>query len=83
MKSGNTDLEDAFVNVMFQEQRDGAPTVNKGSDTFYEQFVENGEPSLSTVATTSRQLIDEQPLANAAIQRFTGNLTNIRRPGLV
>ena len=38
------DLEDAFVNVMFQEERNGE-TVNKGNDSFYDKFVEKGERS--------------------------------------
>lgn len=33
------DLEDAFVNVMFQEECNGE-TGNKGSDSFYDKFVE-------------------------------------------
>jgi hypothetical protein len=36
------DLEDAFVNVMFQEECNGE-TGNKGSDSFYDKFVEKGE----------------------------------------
>jgi hypothetical protein len=36
------DLEDAFVNVMFQEERNGE-TLNKGRDSFYDKFVEQGK----------------------------------------
>ena len=36
------DLEDAFVNVMFQEESN-SETVNKGNDSFYDNFVEMGE----------------------------------------
>jgi len=32
------DLEDAFVNVMFQEERNGE-TVNKGNDSFYDKLL--------------------------------------------
>jgi hypothetical protein len=36
------DLQDSFVNVMFQEDHNGE-TVNKGNDSFYDMFVENGQ----------------------------------------
>ena len=35
-------VEDAFVNVMFQEERNGE-TFNKGRDSFYDKFIEQGK----------------------------------------
>lgn len=43
MASNSGSVEDAFVNVMFEEERNGE-TVDKGSDSFYNKFVEKGEP---------------------------------------
>jgi hypothetical protein len=43
MMVGNAStVEDAFVNVMFQEEHNGE-TFNNGSDSFYDKFVEQGE----------------------------------------
>lgn len=39
----NLDSEDAFVNVMFQEQRNDEAVISKGNDSFYEQFVDKGK----------------------------------------
>jgi len=35
-------VEDAFVNVMFQEERN-SETFNKGRDSFYDKFIEQGK----------------------------------------
>jgi hypothetical protein len=65
----NRDSEDAFVNVMFQEERNGE-IVNKGGDSFYDEFVEKGE--ILALCNTFMLLIKNQLLPSMPTRRFKG-----------
>ncbi|KIM91080.1 hypothetical protein PILCRDRAFT_811596 [Piloderma croceum F 1598] len=72
------DSEDAFVNVMFQEERNGE-TVNKGNDSFYDKFVEMASAKYADPAvqgaSSLRQLYPNHSLVMSA--DYGLNLTSL------
>jgi hypothetical protein len=69
--SKDQEPEDAFVNVMFQEEHNGE-TVNKGNDSFYDKFVEKGE--IPAPCNTFMLLIKNQLLPSIPTRRFKGTV---------